>query len=93
MIEEFKTAPGNNHTRFAIALCPPEEAALLLPYNHHIVRVNNRPGVLVTYPYLTLSKLTQPIEFQVVFDHVAGHPPAPDKVQAIIDSLDFTATS
>jgi len=93
MVKELKTALENNHSRFAIALCPPELASRLLPYDHHTVRINNRSGVLITYPHLTLSELTQPVEFQVVFEHITGHPPAPAEVQAIIDNLNFKVTS
>ena len=92
-IDELKSAPRNNHARYAIALCPPEQAALLLPYNQHTVRINGRCGVLLAYPHLKQAELTQPVEFQIVFEHVTGHPTAPDKIQAIIDDLNFDTIS
>ena len=92
-IEEFKSVPHNNHTRYAVALCPPEQAALLLPYDHHTVRVDGQTGVLLTYPHLTKNELTQPVEFQIVFEHTTGHPAAPPEAQAIIDLLTFETIS
>ncbi len=91
--EQPNIALCSNRTRFATALCPPKETAQLLPYNHYTVQVNGRTGVLVTYPDLKETELTQPVELQIVFEHIAGHPAAPQEVQSIINNLTFDTIS
>jgi hypothetical protein len=73
----------------AIAICTPEQAGQLVRYDHHVVNVSGRPGVMLTYEWMPLEEHRGPFILTVVFHHVEKHPPAPEPVQAIVDALTF----
>ena len=75
------------------ALCPRAEAPQLLRYDHHVVRIQGRPALLLTYRWAEDSLGTGPAElpFEVSFTYAPGHPPAPPEIQRLVDSLSFTA--
>ena len=73
----------------AIAICTREQAERLMNYDHHVVIVNGRAGVMLTYDWMPLEEHTGPFVLTVVFHHVEKHPPAPENIQAIVDGLRF----
>ena len=73
----------------AIALCTREQAQQLADYDHHVVSVHSRAGVMLTYEWMPLEEHTGPFVLTVVFHHADKHPPAPEKIQSILDGLRF----
>ena len=73
----------------AVAICTREQAAQLVDYDHHVVRVDGRNGVMLTYEWMPLEEHTGPFVLTVVFHYADRHPQAPAEVQAVIDSLRF----
>ena len=73
----------------AIAICTREQAEQLVNYDHHVIRVNGRAGVMLTYEWMPLEEHTGPYVLTVVFRHTDKHPPTPEKIQSIIDGLRF----
>ena len=73
----------------AIAICTREQAEQLMNYDHHVVSVNGRAGVMLTYEWMPLEEHTGPFVLTVVFHHAEKHPPAPENIQAIVDGLRF----
>ena len=72
----------------AIAICTREQAAELVQYDHHRVNIENRAGVLLTYEWMPIEQQTGPFVLTVVH-HAEKHPPAPEKIQTIVDALKF----
>ncbi len=73
----------------AIAICTRAQAAQLVDYDHHVVRVNGRAGVLLTYPWMPFEEQTGPFVLTVVFHYAEKHPLAPQQVQRVVDALRF----
>ena len=73
----------------AIAICTPEQARELVQYDHHRVIVESRAGVLLTYEWMPIEQHLRAFVLTVVFHHAEKHPPAPEKIQAIVDALRF----
>ena len=73
----------------AIAICTREQAEQLLNYDHHVVAVNGRAGVMLTYEWMPLEEHTGPFVLTVVFHHAEKHPSAPENIQAIVAGLRF----
>lgn len=73
----------------AVAVCTREQAEQLVNYDHHVVRVNGRPGVMLTYEWMPLEGQAGPFVLTVVFHHVDRHPPAPAPIQSLVDGLTF----
>ncbi|HJS18178.1 MAG TPA: hypothetical protein VJ785_05495 [Anaerolineales bacterium] len=73
----------------AVAVCTREQAEQLLGYDHHVVQVNGRVGVMLTYEWMPLEERAGPFVLTVVFQHVEKHPSAPAQIQAVIDGLSF----
>jgi hypothetical protein len=73
----------------AIAICTHEQAAELVQYDHHRVLVEKRAAVLLTYEWMPIEQHTGPFVLTVVFHHAEKHPPAPEKIQTIVDTLKF----
>ena len=73
----------------AIAICTREQAEELVQYDHHRVIVEKRAAVLLTYGWMPIEQHVGPFVLTVVFHHAEKHPPAPEKVQAIVDVLRF----
>jgi hypothetical protein len=69
------------------------QAARLVGYDHHRVRVGARLGVLLTYHWLPLDDTPEPLALMVVFPPLPvalAHPAAPEQIQALINQLVFT---
>ncbi|HET6596752.1 MAG TPA: hypothetical protein VFG81_14095 [Anaerolineales bacterium] len=75
----------------AIAICTREQAEQLVDYDHHVVQVDGRPGVLLTYreAWMPWEGHSGPFVLTVVFHHAEQHPRAPESVQTIVDALKF----
>lgn len=73
----------------AIAICSHEQAGQLVKYDHHVVRVGGRAGVMLTYEWMPVEEHAGPFILTVVFHHVEKHPPAPEEIQSIVDGLKF----
>jgi len=73
----------------AIAICTRYHPEQLSNYDHHVVNVNGRAGVMLTYEWLPLEEHTGPFVLTVVFRHAEKHPPAPGKIRSIVDELRF----
>ena len=60
--------------------------------DHHVVQVGGRAALLLTYRWDLIPENAWPDEltFEVSFTYPAGHPMAPEAVQAIVDGLTFT---
>lgn len=86
-----------------LARCTREEAAALVGYDHHRVKVGGRWGILITYHWMPLEEAQEPLVVKVVFNPspkhlpteeaarkmVFQHPLAPADVQEMIDGLKF----
>jgi hypothetical protein len=77
------------HPHQAIAVCTREQAEQLVRYDHHVVSVHNRPGVILTYEWMPVEDHYGPFILTVVFQHAEKHPPAPHEIQSIVDGLTF----
>ena len=77
------------HPDQAIAICTREQAEWLVDYDHHVVRVNGRQGVLLTYEWMPVEEHTGPFVLTIVFHYAEKHPPAPEAVQSVVDELNF----
>ncbi len=77
------------HPDQAVAICTREQAEQLVHFDHHVVDVNGRNGVMLTYEWMPVEKHPGPFLLTVVFHSVAGHPPAPDEIQHIVSGLSF----
>jgi hypothetical protein len=73
----------------AVAICTREQAEQLGNYDHHVVQVGGRPGVMLTYEWVPVEEHTGPFVLTVVFHHAEKHPRAPEAIQAIVDGLNF----
>jgi hypothetical protein len=77
------------HPDQAIAICSREQAELLVNYDHHVVRVDSRTGVMLTYEWMPLEEHPGPFLLTAVFRYTEKHPPAPAEIQSIVDGLRF----
>jgi hypothetical protein len=77
------------HPNQAVAICTREQAETLANYDHHTVRVNGRPGVMLIYEWMPLEEHTGPFVLTVVFHYAEKHPSAPEAIQSIVDGLSF----
>jgi len=73
----------------AVAICTRAQAEQLADYDHHVVNVNGRPGVMLTHEWLPVGEHAGPFVLTVVFHHAEKHSPAPGEIQAIVDGLTF----
>jgi hypothetical protein len=73
----------------AIAICTREQAEQLVDYDHHVVQVSGRPGVMLTYEWMPVEEHAGPFVLTVVFHNAEKHPHAPQQVQTIVDGLSF----
>ena len=77
------------HPHQAIALCTREQAEQLVRYDHHVVNVNDRLGVMLTYEWMPVEEHTGPFVLTVIFQYAEKHPTAPEEIQSIVDGLRF----
>jgi len=73
----------------AIAICTREQAEQLVDYDHHVVHVDDRAGVMLTYEWMPVEEHSGPFVLTVVFHYTEKHPRAPEAIQAIVDELKF----
>ena len=77
------------HPDQAVAICTHEQAEQLADYDHHVVQVNGRAGVMLTYEWLPVEEHNGPFVLTVGFHYAEKHPPAPKEIQAIVNELRF----
>lgn len=77
------------HPHQATAICTRAQAEQLVRYDHHVVRVNGRPGVMLTYAWMPVEEHAGPFVLTVVFQYAEKHPTAPEEIQSIVDELRF----
>lgn len=73
----------------AVAICTREQAEQLVNFDHHVVDVNGRAGVMLTYEWMPVEEHQGPFLLTVVFHHTAGHPSAPEEIQFLVGGLSF----
>ena len=71
-----------------VADFPAAEVERFRALDHHVVSVGGRRGLLITY-HLWSESLASPPRVYVLFQHVAGHPAAPEDLQRAVDALTF----
>jgi hypothetical protein len=74
------------------ARCARADAAKLLPYDHHVVWIGGRAALLRTYQWGAEPVDSWPDELtlQLTFTYVSGHRAAPEHIQHLVASLEFT---
>ena len=84
------TKPFNQiYPNQAIAICTREQAEKLFDYDHHVVDVDGRAGVMLTYEWMPVEEHSGPFVLTVVFHHAEKHLHAPEAIQAVVDELKF----
>ena len=73
----------------AIAVCTREQAEQLVDYDHHVVDVSGRAGVMLTYEWMPVEEHAGPFVLTIVFHHAEKHPRAPKAIQSVVDELTF----
>lgn len=73
----------------AVAICSRQQAEQLVSFDHHIVEVDGRKGVMLTYEWMPVEEHQGPFLLTVVFHHVEGHPSVPVEIQSIVSGLSF----
>ena len=73
----------------AIAICSRQQADQLVHFDHHVVRVNDRDGVMLTHEWMPVEGHSGPFILTVVFYNAEKYPKAPAEIQAIVDTLRF----
>lgn len=73
----------------AVAICTREQAEQLVNCDHHVVHVDGRDGVMLTYEWMPIEEHAGPFLLTVVFHHARKHPRAPEEIQSIVDGLRF----
>lgn len=73
----------------AIAICTREQAEQLADYDHHVVHVDDRPGVMLTYEWMPVEEHSGPFVLTVVFHRTEKHPHAPEAIQVVVNELKF----
>jgi hypothetical protein len=58
-------------------------------YDHYVVHVNGRLGVMLTYEWMPVEEHSGPLVLTVVFHYAEKHPRAPQEIQSIVDGLSF----
>jgi hypothetical protein len=86
-MDEFRDPKTGGLLEQCVFACTPEQAAQLLPYDHHTVRIGGRLGVMLTYPWMTREPSSDSQLLTIVFAHAEAHPPVPPQIQAIVDRL------
>ena len=75
----------------AVAICTRLQAERLVEYDHHMVEVNGRPGVMLTHreAWMPVEEHSGPFILTIVFHHAEKHPRAPQEIQSMVDGLTF----
>ena len=73
----------------AIAICTREQAIQLINYDRHRVYISERAGILLTSEWIPIKEHIGPFVLTVVFHNVEAHPPVPDEIQALVNTLKF----
>ena len=77
------------HPNQAVAICTRARAETLVHDDHHVVHVNGRLGVMLTYEWMPLEEHSGPFVLTVVFHYAEKHPRAPEAIQSVVDELKF----
>jgi len=69
--------------------CTRGVAERLRTFDHHVVWLDGRPAVLITYPLLELDLdlAPEPIWCEASLTYAAGHPTAPPEIQSLAQGL------
>lgn len=70
------------------ALCTRAQAEILVPYDHHRVRIGNQWAILLTYHWYPFED-GGPYTAHFVAQYAMQHPEAPPEIQAVINELRF----
>ena len=73
----------------AVAICTRQQAEQLVRFDRHVVEVNGRKGVMLTYEWMPVEEHPGPFLLTIVFHSIEGHPDAPDEIQQIVSGLSF----
>jgi hypothetical protein len=66
------------------AICRRDQATLLVQHDHHRVKVGDRWGIMITYPWMPLEEAAEPLIVKVIFHPAPRHGGSPEQVRAII---------
>ena len=77
------------HPGQAVAVCTREQAEKLVNFDHHVVQVDGRAGVMLTYEWMPIEEHNGPFVLTVVFHSAEKHPPAPGEIKSILEELRF----
>jgi hypothetical protein len=73
----------------AVAICTREQAQQLVNYDHHMLEVSGRLGVMLTYGWIPIKEHASPFVLTAVFRHAEEHPRAPQEIQSLAYRLTF----
>ena len=68
----------------AVAVCTRSQAETLVQYDHHRVKVENRWGIMITYPLLPLEEAQEPLFVKVIFNPAPQYDPSLEQIRAIV---------
>jgi hypothetical protein len=66
------------------AICTRTQGEVLVRYDHHRVKVENRWGILITYPWMPLEEAQEPLMAKVIFNPAPKHNFSPDQIRALV---------
>jgi hypothetical protein len=74
--------------KISVGTCKKRELYELLQFDHHVVEINCKKGVLITYHLMmNLTNKNENYEIIVVHANVNTHPTAPDNVKQIVNNI------
>ena len=68
----------------AVAVCTRAQAEILVRFDHHRVKVANRWGIMITYPWMPLEETQEPLLVTVIFNPAPKHLPSPEQIRAVV---------
>ena len=92
MLQEFFTPDFfERYPDHLFAPCSRAQAAQLMRFDHHVIQVQGRPAVMLTYHWTNAYEegFSGPFPLLALFYHTERHPAAPPEVQALVDQLHF----
>lgn len=73
----------------ATAICTRAQAEQLMNYDHYRVTVLEKECVLLTHEWVPIKENIGPFVLTVIFHHAESHPPAPEEIQTLVNTLKF----